>query len=239
MNSFLHGLVRATTESFSFGGPILELGSYQVEGQESLINLRSFFPGQNYTGVDFRSGPGVDLVANVEDLPLETGSVGTVIAMNLFEHVAHFWEGFSEIERVLRPDGALILACPFYLQIHNYPHDYWRFTPEAFKLLLKNYPNKIVGWHGAKNRPAGVWALAFRHERSPMTAQEYFQYQSRIQDYCRMPLGWFRRLRYQVGRVIAGRRPFAPYLDRSCWETEIISNSVPTSKIRTLARVTA
>ena len=110
MNHFLNGVARAVAETFVLPEPILEIGSYQVAGQEELINLRSLFPGKRYTGLDCRAGPGVDLVADAEQLPQATGSVGTVIAMNTFEHVRHFWRAFAEVERVLRPDGRW--CCP-------------------------------------------------------------------------------------------------------------------------------
>src|SRR5215472_17239718 len=111
MNRFLNGVARAVAETFDLPGPILEVGSYQVPGQEEIANLRGLFPGKPYLGVDVRQGPGVDQVADVEALPHASGSVGTVIAMNTFEHVPRFWRGFEEIHRVLRPDGALFVAC--------------------------------------------------------------------------------------------------------------------------------
>ena len=60
--------------------------------------------------------------------------------MSTFEHVPRFWRGFDEVHRVLRPNGAFFLACPFYFYIHAYPGDYWRFTPQALKLLLEDIP---------------------------------------------------------------------------------------------------
>jgi hypothetical protein len=90
MNHFVHGVARAITETFTLPEPILEIGSYQVAGQESIANLRSLFPGKQYLGVDMRPGPGVDCVASVEALPQATGSIGTVLALNTFEHVKYF-----------------------------------------------------------------------------------------------------------------------------------------------------
>ena len=141
MNQFLRGVARATVESFDLPDPVLEIGSYQVEGQEDLIDLRGLFADRPYTGVDFRAGPGVDLVANVENLPLPDASVGTVVAFSVFEHVKQFWKGFDEVHRVLRPDGVFLVCCPFYFHVHAYPHDYWRFTPEAFDSLLERVPD--------------------------------------------------------------------------------------------------
>lgn len=221
MNRFLRGVARALVESFELTGPVLEVGSYQVAGQEDLIDLRGLFPGRPYTGVDFRPGPGVDLVANVENLPLPSNSVGTVLAFSVFEHVQRFWRGFDEVYRVLRPDGVLLVSTPFYFHVHAYPHDYWRFTPEAFDTLLEKYPTRVLGWHGPERRPLNVWAAAFREEAKPPTSGQIEKYMKLLGDYAREPLGWGRRLRYGLGRVLCGRRPFAPHLDREKWVTEV------------------
>lgn len=221
MNHLLHGVARAMVESFTLPGPVVEIGSYQVEDQEELINLRQFFPGQPYLGLDIRPGPGVDLVGSVEDLPLETASVGTVLAFSAFEHVQRFWVGFEEVRRVLRPDGVFLVCCPFYFHQHCYPSDYWRFTPEAFDFLLQPYPTRVLGWHGAERRPANVWAAAFREQAAVPGPAELATYRARLHAYAREPLPWARRLRYQIGRLLCGRRPFAPHLDRERCVTEV------------------
>ncbi len=120
MNDFDYGIAKAVAESFDLDGPILEVGSFQVEGQARIANLRGLFPGKDYLGIDARPGPGVDEIADVEALPYADGSFGTVIAMNTFEHVPHFWRGFEEVYRVLRPDGAFLVCCPFFFHIHSH-----------------------------------------------------------------------------------------------------------------------
>lgn len=222
MNSFLHGMVRAVAETFSLPEPILEIGSYQVAGQEEFANIRSFFPGQTYVGLDMRPGPGVDMLGDVECLPQASASIGTVLALCAFEHVPRFWKGFDEIYRVLRPDGALLVACPFYFHIHSFPSDYWRFTPHALELLLEEYPSRLTGWHGPPTRPANVWSLAFREERAPITAEEYARYRLLMNRYAKQPLSLARRIRYRVGQLMCGRRPFAPHLDRECWDSRCV-----------------
>jgi SAM-dependent methyltransferase len=227
MNHFLHGVVRAFSETFTMPGPILEIGSYQVEGQESLGDLRGLFPGREYVGLDMRPGPGVDCVASVESLPQADASIGTVVAFNTFEHVRRFWRGFEEIRRVLRPDGVLLISCPFYFRIHQYPQDYWRFTPAALEVLLEDYPSKILGWHGATQRPAHVWAMACREGHAPIADRQFQHYRRLLAEYARQPdTSWTRRLRYQLARLCCGRGPFAPYLDRNCWETVRLNNSI-------------
>jgi SAM-dependent methyltransferase len=220
MNQFLHGVVQATAEAFDLPEPILEIGSYQVDGQEPIANLRPLFPGKKYMGVDKRAGPGVDCTADVEALPHASNSVGSVIAISTFEHVPRFWRGFEEVFRVLRPDGVLLVACPFYFYVHAFPNDYWRFTPMALELLLENYPAKILGWHGPSRRPINVWALAFRENYRPASREQFQQYQTRLRAYCRQPVRWKKKLRYSIGRWLFGRRPFAPYLEQDHWECQ-------------------
>jgi SAM-dependent methyltransferase len=222
MNQFLRGVARATVETFDLCGPVVEIGSYQVAGQEALADLRPLFAGKHYLGLDRRPGPGVDRVADVEALPLADASAGTVLALNTFEHVPHFWRGFAEVGRVLRPDGVLLISCPFYFHIHNHPGDYWRFTPQALELLLADYPCKIVGRHGPRSRPLHVWAVAFGPDRPPVTPAQLDAYRARLRRYARQPLRWPRRLRYLVGRWLCGRGPFAPYLDQELWEIECL-----------------
>ena len=222
MNDFMAGVVRAAVETFEFPAPILEVGSYQVAGQERIANLRGHFPRKHYVGIDMRGGPGVDSVENVEQLPRGDRSIGSVLALNLFEHVERFWRGFDEVQRVLRRDGVLLVSCPFHLHIHAYPNDYWRFTPEAFQLLLDKLPTKIIGFHGPANRPLDVWAIAFGSDYSQITEPQYQRFRQLVGQYARQPLPWKNRLRYRMGRLICGRGPFAPYLDAEHFDTELI-----------------
>ena len=221
MNFFVRGVARSMIESFELPEPIVEIGSFQVPGQEELINLRSLLPNRNFTGVDFRPGPGVDVVASVENLPFADCSVGTVLAFSVFEHVKHFWKGFDEVFRILRPDGVLLVCTPFYFHVHDYPSDYWRFTPEAIDSLLERYPMRVLGWHGPNRRPLNVWAAAFCERATIPTEERIAAYKQRLAKYAKEPVGWGRQLRFRLGRVLCGRRPFATHLDREKWSTEI------------------
>jgi SAM-dependent methyltransferase len=175
-------------------------------------------------GVDIRPGRGVDCVASVEALPQADASVGTVLAMNTFEHVRRFWKGFEEVRRVLRPDGALLVSCPFNVRIHNHPSDYWRFTPEGMKVLLEDYPHKIIGWHGPAERPENVWALAFREEAPPITQTHFERYRTLLARYGRQPMPWRRRLRYRLIDWLHGKRLCAPFLEQERWQSVLASD---------------
>jgi SAM-dependent methyltransferase len=226
MDGFIQGVVRATVETFTIPEPILEIGSYIVAGQERL-GIRDYFPQERYVGIDRRLGPGVDAVENVEQLPRDDASVGTILALNLFEHVPHFWRGFEEIQRVLRPDGLAMVSCPFFLHIHAYPNDYWRFTPDGLRLLLDRMPQKIVGYNGPRRRPLNVWALAAGPEYPRITDAQHDRFYACVKQHARMPMPWSKRLRYGVGRILFGSRPFAPLLEANHFDTHLYDEMEP------------
>jgi SAM-dependent methyltransferase len=229
MNPLLRGVALAVTETFTLLEPIIEIGAYQVPGQEEQIDLRSLFPGRDYRGIDIREGPGVDLVGDVEDLPFDDGSIGTVIALNTFEHVRRFWRGFEEIRRVLRPDGSLFVSCPFNVMIHNHPSDYWRFTPEAFSVLLEDYPQRVMGWHGPEERPENIWCLALREECPAISPEQFARYRAHLPRPGVWPLRRQRRWRYRLFDWIDRRRWCAPLTERERITTELIGDA---SKMR-------
>ena len=94
-----------------------------------------------------------------------------------------FGVALPEVQRVLRPDGIFVVSCPFNVRIHNHPSDYWRFTPEAFEVLLEDYPQKIIGYHGPEERPENVWAVAFGADHPPIPDDLIEQYKKRIDEY--------------------------------------------------------
>jgi hypothetical protein len=129
------------------------------------------------------------------------------------------------VHRVLRPDGALVMSTPFHFRIHQFPHDYWRFTPAAYETLLESYASKIIGWHGTKNRPANVWSIAFREGRAAITREEYERYRQLTSHYAHEPeTSWTRRLRYRLASLLCGRGPFAGHLDRNLWDAVCLNS---------------
>lgn len=223
MTPFLNGVAQAMVKAFAPPGPILEIGSYQVKGQSELIELRGLFPRlSDYTGIDIREGPGVDRVASVEKLPFADASFSCVMAFNTFEHVQRFWLGFEEVFRVLKPDGVLLLSCPFHFRIHHHPSDYWRFTPEALDVLLERYAMRLVGWHGPEKRPANVWAAAFRERAALPNDAQLASYRQTLSDCVNgLPGKPLRTLRYRMGQLLFGRKPFAAHLDQNAWATRL------------------
>jgi len=171
MDEFTYQFVRTAVEVFGAREPVVELGSLRVEGQEDLPDLRGLFPGREYLGLDIREGPGVDRVADATDLSLEDSSAGTVVAVNLLEHVFEIRKAFSEIERVAAGDGEALILIPFHFYIHDHPSDYWRVTPEGLARATSGFPWRIVGRRGWETEPSTVFCVGSKSEPEDFEAR--------------------------------------------------------------------
>lgn len=140
-------------------GPVYEFGAFQVPGQEAIADLRPLFPGREYFGCDMREGPGVDRILDLHGLDLEDGVAGLVISADTLEHVEKPWLAVSEMIRVLRPGGVVAIASVMNFPIHDYPSDYWRFTPEAFRSLLSSCDDRVIAAAGDPGFPHTVVGL--------------------------------------------------------------------------------
>jgi len=90
----------------------------------------------NKIGIDIRKGPGVDMIANVYGLPFKDGEFDVVLCVAILEHLEEPIKAISEMRRVLKPGGKIIISVPFMFPIHDSPRDYWRFTKYGLKKLF-------------------------------------------------------------------------------------------------------
>ena len=169
MRQNVKDFVSIAASTLPIGEPIYEFGSLQVPGQESFADLRPLFPGLTYVGVDMRPGPGVDKVLDLHAVDLPTGSVGTVLCLDTLEHVEYPHRALEEIHRVLKPDGMVVISSVMYFEIHDFPHDYWRYTPEAFKSILKPFFEAFVGFAGYPQFPHTVVGIGFKARPSDLS----------------------------------------------------------------------
>lgn len=151
--------VALCSKTLPMAEPIYEFGAYQVEGQEGWADLRRLFPGKTYVGADMRKGPGVDLIADLHDLNLPSESAGTVLMLDTLEHVEFPQKAIDGIYRILKPGGVVIISSVMDFPIHDTPYDYWRFTPEAFRSLLRSFPASWVGFSGQTAFPHSIVGL--------------------------------------------------------------------------------
>ena len=140
--------------------PIVEIGAFQVPGQEAIAELRPLFPGKRYIGCDMQLGRGVDRIEDIHALSFSSGEVGTFILADTLEHVADPIRAMAEIHRCLREDGVAIYTSVMHFGIHGYPNDYWRFTPEAFRALASKFSTAAIFFAGSPEFPHTVCGVA-------------------------------------------------------------------------------
>lgn len=71
-------------------------------------------PLPEHVNIDCNPGPGVDVVAQMWDLPYEAGTVDAIVCVHAIEHVFPYqWPGvLAEWRRVLRSSGQVLVSCP-------------------------------------------------------------------------------------------------------------------------------
>jgi SAM-dependent methyltransferase len=104
---------------------------------------RELFAHAAYTSNDWAEsvhtgGQQADLIAPATALPLEDRCVDVVLCTQVLEHVADPALVCSELFRVLRPGGTAALTVPLVWQLHELPHDYFRYTAPGIEHLLSN-----------------------------------------------------------------------------------------------------
>lgn len=169
MRRTIKGFAELAARTLPIDEPVYEFGALQVPGQEAFADLRPLFPGKQYFGADMREGLGVDRVLNLHAIDLEDHSVGTILSLDTLEHVEYPHKAVSEIHRVLKPNGIAILSSVMDFPIHDFPYDYWRFTPEAFKSLLKPFAHSFVGFAGRTSFPHTVVGVGFKGVQPDLT----------------------------------------------------------------------
>jgi SAM-dependent methyltransferase len=126
--------VRAAAHATPAGAHVLDVGSGDAPYRELFAHVR-------YETTDWGESPhdgarDVDYIADAHDLPLPDGSVDVVLLTQVLEHVPDPARVLVELARVLTPGGTLYLTAPLVWELHELPHDYFRYTAPGLTYLL-------------------------------------------------------------------------------------------------------
>jgi len=135
-----------------------------VSGLKYFIGSRNYTPPLKVIADDAEITNTEYPKVNICSLPYPDNTFDYVIADMVIEHV----EGnpqhvFDELKRVLKPGGTAIVTSAFIHPVHFGPKDFWRFSPDAFRYLARDW-GSIVTVDGWGNR--WVHALIFLHRRT-------------------------------------------------------------------------
>lgn len=122
---------------------------------------QKFFPHiKKYVGLDQADTPtkskDIDVVGDALNLPFQNESFDSVLSTQTLEHVKDPQKMISEIGRILKEGGQVLLTAPLAWEIHDEPNDYFRFTPFGLRELFEKAGLKVL-----EIKPlGGLWAAA-------------------------------------------------------------------------------
>ena len=109
------------------GGVALDLGA----GRRSFGGL----PG--LVQLEICRYPFTDVVNQSERLPFRDAAFDLVVSLAVTEHVERPWVLASEIQRVTKPGGEIIVDSAFLQPLHGYPDHYFNMTSSALRSLFR------------------------------------------------------------------------------------------------------
>jgi SAM-dependent methyltransferase len=83
--------------------------------------------------------------------PFKENEFDSVVTNQVLEHVFNPDEFLSEINRVLKMNGKLLLTVPFVWDEHEQPYDYARYSSFGLKSLLEKHGFEIIKHHKSVN----------------------------------------------------------------------------------------
>lgn len=113
------------------GGIVLDVGGGRKRGFEKPKETK-------WIVLDILKKYSPEILGDAQDLPIKSNSIDCVKCTELLEHVEYAGKVITEIARVLRPNGYLILSVPFNCEIHADPYDFCRFTDYKLRKMLEN-----------------------------------------------------------------------------------------------------
>ena len=120
---------------YKVAGRVLDIGGgrnqdyfeyLKKEGVVEILTTDLSHGREGLTRIDFEK----------DRLPYGEGSIDTVVAFNILEHIFNHKFLVGEIFRVTKKGGTLIGFVPFLVNYHPDPHDYFRYTKEALNRIL-------------------------------------------------------------------------------------------------------
>ena len=120
-------------------GDVLSIGTGDDRDLEGSIYRSYFKSAKSYTTSDISDRwMKHDLILDVRDMSsVESASYDAIFCACVIEHVDNFPAAISEMTRVLKPGGTLLINFAFRQHTHKAPSDFWRFTIPAIKYLLE------------------------------------------------------------------------------------------------------
>lgn len=122
-------------------GKTLDIGGGEKKRYGNIFSTTSF------TTLDIYSGPGIDIVASADNIPLPDESLDSVLSTQVLEHVKFPERCVQEMFRILKKDGYAVVTAPQWNELHDEPTDFWRYTKYGLIELFKRNGFQVIEFH--------------------------------------------------------------------------------------------
>lgn len=147
MKKLTRPFINAFLKKYSTSAVTLDIGASEGDHRE-------YFSHRTTLDIDASKNP--DVVGDAHNLPFEDASFEVVVCSEMLEHADNPQKVISEIKRVLKPEGRVVLTTRFAFPIHDAPNDYWRFTPYGLRKLFSEFEIIEVATDGGPFRAIAI-----------------------------------------------------------------------------------
>ncbi|EMQ95503.1 hypothetical protein D778_02597 [Xanthomarina gelatinilytica] len=160
----------------NFNGKLLDIGCGKMPYRNYILENSKVL---NYVGLDIEDALEYDTEVkpdftwNGVTMPFETASFDCAFGTEVLEHCPEPEVVLKEVYRVLKPNGIFFFTVPFLWNLHEVPHDEYRYTPFSLERHLKNSGFTDItikatgGWHASMAQMLGLWV-----KRSSMSSRK-------------------------------------------------------------------
>ena len=119
-----------------YKGTLVDLGCGEAPYKDFFLQYANKYIGVDWTKTSHNSK--ADIISNLnQKIKLDDKSADTIISLSVMEHLCEPQIFLNECYRILKDDGTFILGVPWMWQIHEAPHDYFRYTPYGLKYMFE------------------------------------------------------------------------------------------------------
>lgn len=113
-------------------------------------SYRNHFLRHRYIGLDLGVGDqrwdysALDVLGDLSSLPFATGTFDAAVNIVTLEHVRDPQRVLNELARVLKPGARLLLVVPHEWEVHQHPHDFFRYTRYGVAELARTAGMRVI-----------------------------------------------------------------------------------------------
>ncbi|MGZ0017466.1 class I SAM-dependent methyltransferase [Yeosuana sp. AK3] len=160
-------ILNAITQNiYRFKENLLDIGCGKMPYKEYILDHSEV---NNYVGLDIETALEYDATIKPDftwdgiSMPFESNCFDCALGTEVLEHCPEPEVVLKEVYRVLKPEGIFFFTVPFLWNLHEVPHDEYRYTPFSLERHLKNSGFKDIdlkatgGWHASMAQMLGLW----------------------------------------------------------------------------------